>query len=404
MPFIGFLLIAVGLTTSPALVSIGVGAIGLYIFFNPFSFTFRAFVNHKLALSLSTFFIVHLIAIAFTVYANFIWHELKNKFPFLIIPLAWGVTPTFSVQQKKWIYLSFITTIMLVSLATLINYTLHFEQINRGILQSKSIPIISLSKSISHIYFSFMSAFAIGLCWVKELAPIHYYYRVGISLFLILCLHLFATRTGLFSFYVGIIGVFFYLLLSRQLSRKFMLAIGGVVILAFLGIFTFSSVQNRIKNTIEDWQIWSSQKHFRYYSLGNRFFIWQVGVELVSKNLWLGVGPASIPYLLEKYHEQYSAGVPTEAHLKDFHNQWLEYCVGLGVPLALVLLVCFLLPLFYWRKLEQPLIYLYFLLIVFSASLVESILERQMGISFFICFQLLLSNSIVEKSAVIKNK
>jgi O-antigen ligase len=348
----------------------------------------------KISVSLLAFFFLQLVGLGFNPSYAPIWTELKTKLPFLVIPLAWMKLPPLKSQHKKYIYLFFITTIICVTLTTLAHYALHFEAINASILQSKSMPIISLSKSISHIYFSFMVCFAIGLCWAKELNTVRYWLRIGISLFLVVMLHIFATRTGLVAFYISALAAAFILLLERKVSISKVIGGVSVILLLIISFYYFPSLQNRVNNTIEDWQVWNKQKNIGYYSLSNRFFVWQAGVNMVKEKPFTGIGPAAIPEALERYYAERLPEAPLDNRLRDFHNQWLEYSVGLGVPLTLVLLFCFFSPLFFWRRLEQPLLYAYFISTLFFTSLSESVLERQMGITFFLVFQLLLTTPL----------
>lgn len=395
---LGFLLlIMVGLSASPAMVSIGVGGLSL----PPLAtiITKRTSLKDILAkpgssipFSLLPFFFIQLLALAFTAPDAPISSELKTKLPFLILPLAWAALPALSSKHKTYLYTTFITAIALITFVTLIHYFLHFEEINASILQSKSVPIISLSKSISHIYFGFMACFAIGLCWAKELNWAPSYLKIGVSFFLAISLHIFAARTGLFTFYLALLTTGAILIFQRKISlRKITIGAMGLILLLVVTFFCFPSLQNRLQNTLEDWQVWKRQTGIGYYSLSNRLFVWRAGIEMVKENPWVGIGPAAIPEALARHYQTSLLDAPRESMLRDFHNQWLEYSVGLGIPLALILLFCFFYPLRFWRKLEQPILYAYFLSVLFFASLSESVLERQMGVAFFLTFQFLLT-------------
>lgn len=401
LPLLALLLTVVGLTTSPAMVSIGTAALALHLVVSR-SFSLKKIMANtetKISASLLAFFFLQFLALGFTPSHAPLWMELKTKLPFLVIPLAWTTLPPIKPQHKKYIYLSFIATIVCITGTTLVHYGLHFEAINESILKSKSIPIISLSKSISHIYFSFMVCFAIGLCWAKELNSVHYFLRIGISLFLALTLHIFATRTGLIAFYISIFATAFILLLQGKASIRQIVGGISVILLLIISFYCLPSLQNRVHNTIEDWKVWNNQKNIGYYSLSNRFFVWQAGINMVKEKPFLGIGTAAIPEALDRYYAQRLPEAPAASRLRDFHNQWLEYSVGLGVPLALVLLLCFFAPLVFWSKLEQPILYVYFISTLFFTSLSESVLERQMGITFFLVFQLLLTTPIKAKAA-----
>jgi O-antigen ligase len=129
---------------------------------------------------------------------------------------------------------------------------------------------------------------------------------------------------------------------------------------------------------------------------GRRIFVWKASMDLIKQNFWLGVGTGdSKDQLLETYK---SNGMITEYKFQlNAHNQYLNTMVSLGVFGLLILLLCFLIPLYYAVK-NKLIMLLGFTLIVSFNFLFESMLEAQAGVIFYVFFNTILCLSFMSQS------
>jgi O-antigen ligase len=115
-----------------------------------------------------------------------------------------------------------------------------------------------------------------------------------------------------------------------------------------------------------------------------RLNIWKNTVQLIRRHPFFGVGTGDIKEELRKVYteNQYEYGIKENPSP---HNQFLHTAVILGLAGVLFLLALFAYPMTVaWRKRQW--LYFFFLVIVLTNCMTESILERQAGILFFAAF------------------
>ncbi len=117
-----------------------------------------------------------------------------------------------------------------------------------------------------------------------------------------------------------------------------------------------------------------------------RFEIWSNACQVIRQNPIFGVGIGDRMADLEANHRVQFHYSDTPWHPFNPHNQFLDTWVCVGISGLLTLVSLFLLPLLLaWRSKPRNSLLLVFVFITAVAALVESVLERQMGVIFF-CF------------------
>lgn len=150
--------------------------------------------------------------------------------------------------------------------------------------------------------------------------------------------------------------------------------VGGVVILTAVALFASQGKHNRLGETMRDAA--GEKKDIRYE-------IWDNAVQVIKEHPVLGVGVGDRIDELNYYHSSHYA---TDWNNFNPHNQFLDSWVAAGLPGILLTMAIYILPAIYaLRKRPAMKILAAFVLIAGVTSLVESVLERQMGI-LFICF------------------
>jgi O-antigen ligase len=115
-----------------------------------------------------------------------------------------------------------------------------------------------------------------------------------------------------------------------------------------------------------------------------RINIWSNAVQLISRNLFFGVGTGDIKEELVKVYTEnhYEYGIRERISP---HNQFLHTGVILGIIGVAILLLQLVVPAWLAFKYREWL-YFFFLAVIFLNCLTESMLEREAGILFFTAF------------------
>jgi hypothetical protein len=319
------------------------------------------------------------------------WDECRVKLPMLLVPLAVSANKN---SAKIWYFPSlalFISVVTAVNLATLAYYFGHFEACNALILASKPVPIQTTTKSLSHIYFGIMSAFAgcAGLyLWRKNPNSMGIYMLICGSV-CVFCLHLFASRTGLLTLYGAVACAACYQVYRHEKWRKYIWLTPILPAIGAASVAMVPSLNNRYKNTVEDVKAYLNNEDVTHRSLSKRILVWGFAAEIWQANPWFGVGPGNVkPEILSRY-EGSKYRVETKERVADPHNQFLEAGAGLGILGFSTLLFIFasscLNPI-------HPLMLMLWVILALG-MLGESLLERQVGVSFSLLYWSLVTKN-----------
>ncbi|MBX3103003.1 MAG: O-antigen ligase family protein [Bacteroidetes bacterium] len=316
--------------------------------------------------------------------------ELRIKLPLLFAPLAFALLPgALTARQLRWLALAYCGTLSGVGVGNLIRYVRHKDEIDALILQSKEFPVVT---GMFHIYFSLLVAF--GIFWAagylldKAQPRLWRWLFGGFTLILFVNLHVVAARTGLAAFW-GTLGI--VLLRELLLRRKFWLAVGAVLLLAVVPVAAFygsASLQKRWQNTRTDIAAWEQGKDITHWSVSRRLAAWETALLVGARSPWVGVGPANLELAMDAQYARMPYHIAPGYQVYT-HNQYLETWLAYGVPGILLLLWALLGGLRYIAR--RPLL-LAMICTTGIAMLVEAILERQIGVSFFALFIMLLAS------------
>lgn len=316
-----------------------------------------------------------------------------RKLPLLIIPLGLATGQRhIHPGILKWMAFVLIASVAVVGLGSSIHYFQYMEIINEQISRSKSIPIWPVGYGINHIYFSVLQSWAIiyGLILfsdLKSLNKIERYLIVASIILNFLSIHILTTRTGLLALYTGLIvwlgaRLFFY-------GNKWSV-IAFVVLLAFPVIsYSFMpGLRNRVNNSLNDLSQTQKGDNINYQSFAMRVEAWKTSLKLISLHPLAGVGSGDVERRMKhQYIDDDSILKPQNRMMP--HNQFLETGVANGIIGVLLLLSVFVAGWFQSLKSKNAGMLAFFTLL-FIAMQVESLLERQIGLSFFALFACLM--------------
>jgi O-antigen ligase len=393
LAWFGLMLMVVSLCTTRALLSNSMGVLAVA---GLLQYLFHKESRRKLAdwrvWGLSLLFFISCITFFWTEDKVNWARDITVKLPFLILPPVFALLPPFNRKQLASIGMAFLLIVSLIAAGSVIAFFLNYEEISLRVDKNDSIEIIS---NISHIYFGLIMAFSVFLAVAMFRQRLVVFFQWEKWLYLLfaltnaIALHILTSRTGLLAFYGGILTYIVWIVLSR---RAWLKGAGLMLLLVLIPLFAYQfSHSFRQRLHVSRWDI----EQYRQGNFGcncsitQRLLVWGVCMDLIRDNPVLGVGFGDIK---EEVWQKYKGmGFPKNMPglILGPHNQWLEQWAGGGLPAIAVLAFVMFSP-FFNRKLKRNPLYLTFIVMVILSFLTESLLERQIGIAFFLVAYCLL--------------
>lgn len=377
---IGMLSIAVGLSFSHSLISIGVGALALGVIASP---TCR----QALWQTFSQWRWLYLPLLALYAWQGISWLytedtaqwlvEMRIKLPMLfLLPASIVAWQKLSESSRKLIHLGFQVAILVVGLGTLMRFLANpawgLEEMRHG----RYVPMLG---GISHIYYSGLVGTALFFLWRLPFWDKRWG-RLLIGGLHLIVLHGLALRTGLFAVY-GTAAILL-ILWSFQDKHRWIwgaLGIGGLGIVGGLLIRYFPPFQKRWESLKEDLASYKPGGYITYSSVAQRFAALEASWRVFRCSPIWGVGIADnqsavfaqIPHLPYSWDRK-TYILP--------HNQFVEYAIGLGI-IGLGMFLAF-----WWGAFRERLGWAWTGWLVYWLLLlqVEAFLERQVGVTTFL--------------------
>jgi O-antigen ligase len=386
---------------SQALMSIAMGAILLVglLFLPEFLKTCKVQPLLKyVSIVMAAFLLLHLLSLLHSDNQTEALRKISLKLPLFLSPLLWIPLSKLQLKQLQYIFLVFLYFVYITGAVSVIIYLKNKVYFDELILQAKPIPLF-FGYGIYHIQFSLLNAIAalVGLYqlvfYTKTLPKWSFYLTLSFTIGSILSLHILSARTGILSFYVGLMSVILYVLLkkgNRKIAVRYLLIL---LVLPVVSILFSDSLKNRIINTQEDLHTIVNKENPNDKSIAMRVEAWKTGIFLIKQNPLWGVGLGDLE------EEMQAAYLLNKTLLSDFnrknpHNQFIETGVHMGLPGTLILFLLFVVLCYHLRR--NPLS-LGVLICWLSSFFFESMLERQVSVfafSYFLFFFFWLETSM----------
>ncbi len=383
--------VVVGLVFSPVVLSIGLIMVCLLLVLggsggiNPvWRRNAPALLKSSLFWSLAGLYLVMLLSAWQTDDWPYYLERLRVKVPLLLLPFAWAgvdrdwLGPIRRQLIFRWLLVGFTS---LVVAGVLVNYALHFREINGLIERGQAVPV----PRDNHIRFSLLVALCgtIGLeGWFRFRDRL----LLGMALFLLLALHLLAVRSGLVAAYAGCGLVLAW---TAFLHKNYRLLAGSAVAILAIPVAAYLTLPSfRTRMDYMRYELWhrDATQDARPYSDAGRMASIRMGVEVWKKHPVWGVGVGNLQHEVDV---RYAAQFPGEEPKRP-HNQFVTALAGGGVVDLAVTLACFLSLGFGAGRWRDPLFFSGWT-IFFLSCLVENTLESSVGVTLFTCFTLLLA-------------
>ena len=309
--------------------------------------------------------------------------RLRIKLPLLLLPFAWPGFPALSPREERWVLGGFAAFVAVVLAGVLVNYALHFAEINRLLEQGRSVPVPR-----NHIRFSLLVGVAtlVGLRGARRAAPGRRWPWLALAGFLFLGQHLLAVRSGLVGVYGGLAALLLVDAVRHGRYRALGLGMAALVALPVVAYLTVPTFRSKVNYARYELFHRSGEEGARSdYSDTRRLTSIGIGMDVWRDNHLVGVGPGNLRAETDRrYRAEYGLAKGSRPH-----NQFVSALAGSGLLGYLVTLTAFLIiGLGDGRWRAAPYLGVWTLFVV--SCLAENTLENSAGVSMFCLFLLLL--------------
>ena len=355
------------------------GLFGIWNFFKAkLSFTLTSLGWGKSLLIF--FFSIHVLSLLWTENYSEGLFRIQQKFLFLLWP--WAFALAFEGKTNRSISWTFFLLGLFIAVTScyIRSYFLH------------SIPGAWFYTNFSWLmhpsYFSLFVVFGSFLCLLSllnlwESLPLPKLVWLILYLFFSISLYFIDSKSGQAS-WATLSGICLFYYIGQRFSLKISFLILGL--LFFLSIWKMDQIKNKLGERFQQMltgiQVGSSHA---LESTGGRIQSYEAGWISCKENWFLGVGIGDQQATLQKaFHNQNFTYA--SVHKLNCHNQFLQTWLATGIVGLFTLIFLVLLP----SILRPNILSFGFSVLLILNFLVESMLERQIGLFFFTFFYLLL--------------
>ena len=275
------------------------------------------------------------------------------------------------------------SVVSLVNIFAITNYLLKKDFYDGLLLQSKSIPI----PNMHHIHFGIINACIItlllGLLITKSLKDkIQFNLAICLLLISVVSFHILSSRTGLLSFYVGILVSMVWYTIQKKSFKAMFLGILVIILSLSMSYYFSDSFRNKIQNSIEDYNSWGKGDEINFKSMAMRMEASRMCIQIIGEYP-LGVGAEAQEQVLQATYVKENTPLDMENRVGP-HNQFLDFGVKYGWIGMILLFLFFLYLIPIIRESSFPMIAI--VGIIFTSLFFESLLERQTSVFIFSLF------------------
>jgi len=321
--------------------------------------------------------------------SSFLLERLRIKVPFLLLPLAFLGLPRF---QKSTFYkiLVFFISLMSVSVAAvLLNYVLHFEEVNLMLKQGQS-----MATPCNHIRFSILLGLGVISGWylIKEGYRSTGWERNWIkfaTVFLFVAIHILSVKTGILCLYGGLFVLVVRHIFTSRSWKMGALILAGLILVPVVAYKAVPSFNTKVHYTLYDLQMYYEGSGSAYGDSG-RLVSLKVGADIFRSNPFIGVGAGNLNTAVNDYFRNY---FPDYVPLMP-HNQFLYVLAGSGILGLFLFLTALVLPLLRNRAYQNDFFLGFYAMFILS-FMIEHTIENALGVGIFSSFLIfcLLSES-----------
>jgi O-antigen ligase len=387
--------VAIGLSLSPALMSIGQAVLVLnWIIEAEFAVKWDSIKKNYYLQAFLGIFTIHILGLFYTSNFGYAINDLKIKLPLLIFPIIIA-----STKQLTWVELRFILYCLIVSVfASSIYSLIIYSSTDIGNVDT----LRNISPIISHIRLSLiicMSLFAIIHLIIKSGKKISSALNIVLILiatWFFIFIGILGARAGYLALLSCSVVIFIYQIVATKKWNIVIILISATIILPILMYKYVPSVSQRISEVRNEINQYKDGGNPSGHSITQRFEYWKIAKHIFVSNPIIGVGTGDINDEYKLYYEIHDTPIKKEFQFRA-HNQYFTILSTFGILGFAIFIFAFILP--YFKGIQKySLLPTVFIIITMLSMLTEDTLETQAGatfVSFF--FSILLLSAFKRK-------
>ena len=334
----------------------------------------------RISLLMTLPFIPYLIEYLLHLGSNTMFFEFQKKLLFFIAPLSIAVY--IQVFQPKSIRPFFnmfavsVSALAVVSVAGLIFQDVLFSAQN---YENEAYLLRSGFEAISHLHPTYYGLFAaVAALWILyDMDSYHSKWKIVLyvlAFFLAATIVLVAAKMPLFILLLGFCRILYLRTKNRKkLIRNYILT--ALIVPAVF--FLTPSLRSRVTG------ISATERS----TIDQRQLIFDCSEDVFRENIWTGTGAMNAQQQLDNCYK--SRDNALESYKYNSHNQFLTIGINYGAFILFLFLVAIIVMI---RQVKTSAFGIIVVVSTILIMLTESILERQMGVYFFLLFWMLLLN------------
>jgi O-antigen ligase len=319
---------------------------------------------------------------------------LQIKLPVLFMPIAFAALPRFTDKQVQALAVGM--GLMLFSGACysisflLLHYAYYIKMYN--VSHMFPTPVYG-----DYICFSITNSLFVVWCiaiWPRLKVNRVKYLLAVIAVCLVVYNHVLASKSGLISLYVCMVGWCIYYIIAKR-SVYAIIAILSLPIVLGLAIKYIPTLHERKVHII--YTYYRLRSHDKTGTLGDisRLISYDIAVKLIKEHPFIGTGTGDMLTEMGKGYDKWYPEVTDPRNRLIPHNQFLTLGLGCGIPAMLIFITWVFMPLANIRRNREGFFLFIIWLALFIQLMIEPFLEGQFGMFVYLFF-LLLFRQLIE--------
>ena len=323
--------------------------------------------------------------------------RLNTNLIYIAIPLGVYLSGPYKKDFINKLLIIFLVLNILIDIYLLIDYSIHFDQINDSYLRGKS-----LRTPIPHIIYSFFVVISIMIStyfsFVNKSFKNRYLFIIA-TVFLIIFVFILAVRTGILALFITSIVLLIYYGIKTRSFKLSLLVVSLFIILGYLSYLFFPSFKNKIKYSYYD--IKSTLTDSAKYHTSDRVRIVSIkaGLSILKEHPLFGSGIGDIEDELDKIYNKIYPDLPKHLRTQP-GSQYIFTLASMGIIGFLLLYGLLLVPVFVRKK--KHILLIPFYILTFTSCIGETTIEFMVGKTAFLIFTTLFICYKKEETAQIE--
>jgi O-antigen ligase len=306
---------------------------------------------------------------------------IKNKIPYLFIPISLVSVQKLSKQQLIFIQYIFIVCCLYSSGWSYYQYLQNSEIYADLYARGEVIPTL-----IHHVSFAVLLCFAAIFVLnnsIHKNGKTEKIINVFLLIWFIYFLHILSVRTGILLLYVSL---FLYGTILLITQKKIVITISLFLLLILSSIISYQkipTIKSKIAYTFYGIaQYKNKQDTANVVSDARRILSDKIGIEILQKNKMSGVGLGDIKDEMNSIYKQQYPQFNSEVY-SHIHNQYLYTICGVGLLIGSLFCILLLLPIIQFIR-DKNYVFTLIYGMLLMVMLWEPFIESQIGNSIFL--------------------